>query len=76
MDIKYDDSFIKNLSGVEIPNEVMTFLSLGPKFAITLEETPILDLASDVEAIIAQELTEETQRPAWGETFAHNHQIR
>lgn len=78
--IKYDESFIKNLSDVEIPQEVMTVLSLGPKFAITPETTPILDVASEVEAIIAQELPEEVHRQVRGETvytitkFAKQHQ--
>ncbi len=47
----------------------MTILSLGPKFAVTPQKTPILDLASEVEAIIAQELPRETQRQARGDTL-------
>lgn len=66
-DIKYDDSFIKNLSGFEIPKEVLTVLSLGPKFAITPRELPILDLASDVELIIKRLVPENEQRKARGE---------
>lgn len=51
-DVKFDDSFLKNLSGVEIPKDVETVLGLGPKFAITPKIPPIIDLASDVEFAI------------------------
>lgn len=47
----------------------MTILSMGPKFATTPAETPILEFASEVEAIISQELPEQSQRQARGETM-------
>lgn len=67
--IKYDEGFIKNFTDTVIPNDVMTILSLGPKFAITPKETPILELATDVEAIIAQQLPKDERREARGEAL-------
>lgn len=68
-DIKFDESFIKNLTGMDIPTEMMTVLSLGPKFSITPNEDPIVDLASDIELAIKRELPPTTQRTARGEAL-------
>lgn len=67
--IEYDESFIKNLSGSEIPKEVLTILSLGPKFAITPKELPILDLASDIEHIIKTQVPESERRKVRGDAL-------
>lgn len=55
--------------GVETPNEVLMILSLGPKFATVPVDTPILDLASDVEAIIAQKLPRDNREQPRGEAL-------
>lgn len=60
-DIKYDETFIKNLSGTDIPEDVMTILSLGPKFAIAPTDESILEVATDVEAVISRSNTESQQ---------------
>lgn len=67
--ITFDQSFIKNLTDVPIPREVMNVLSLGPKFAIRPEVPPIIDLASDVEYTILKKIPESKQREARGETL-------
>ncbi|XP_037032177.1 uncharacterized protein LOC119071404 [Bradysia coprophila] len=66
-DIQVDDSFIKNLTDVEIPQDMRTVLSLGPKFSIEPNTDPIIDLASDVELAIQREVPIESQRTARGE---------
>lgn len=68
-DIQPDDTFIKNLSGTEIPKEVLTILSLGPKFALAPKEPPLLDIATEVEAIIKSDVPEELKKQARGETL-------
>lgn len=68
-DIKFDERFIKNLTDITIPNEVMITLSLGPKFAVTPETLPIIDLATDVEHTIARHIQKENQREARGNAF-------
>lgn len=68
-DIKYDPTFIKNLSGVDIPDAVMTVLSLGPKFATNPTNEPILDLATDVEAVISHQIPKPYQREARGDVL-------
>lgn len=57
-DIKYDDSFIKNCSGVNIPKEMTILLGLGPKFALPTLELPALDLIADIEYIISRHAAE------------------
>lgn len=66
-DIELDDRFIKNLTDVEIPREMLTVLSLGPKFSIEPTTDPIVDLASDVELAIQREVPISAQRTARGE---------
>ncbi|VEN48904.1 unnamed protein product [Callosobruchus maculatus] len=53
---KSSNKFIKNLTDVEIPDQVMNVLSLGPKFSIQHEkhEIPVLNLIKDVECCIQQ----------------------
>lgn len=67
--IQYDESFIKNFSDVEIPPEVLTILSLGPKFAIQPTEAPVLEVATDVELIISKKIPEEKKRQARGDAL-------
>lgn len=52
-DVKYDESFVRNISGVEIPYEMLVLLSLGPKFALEPDHLPIPDLVRDLEYIVA-----------------------
>lgn len=66
-DIKFEDSFIKNLTDLEIPKEMLTLLSLGPKFSTMPGKDPIIDLVSDVELAIKREVPIENQRTARGE---------
>lgn len=66
-DIELDDRFIKNLTDVEIPREMLTVLSLGPKFSIEPATDPIVDLASVVELAIQREVPISAQRTARGE---------
>lgn len=49
--IKTPDSWLKNISGVELPDEVKTLLSLGPKFSIepSAKELNIPGLLSEIE---------------------------
>lgn len=68
-DIELDDSFIKNLTDVDIPKEMITVLSLGPKFSIEPHTDPTVDLASDVELAIKREVPMEAQRAARGEAI-------
>lgn len=67
--IKFDDSFIKNLTDLDIPEEMKLVLSLGPKFSISPEEDPIIDLASDIELAIKREVPQDAQRAARGEAL-------
>lgn len=53
-DIKFDDSLVKNFSGIEVPHEMLVLLGLGPKFALPLTEAPTLDLIADLELIISR----------------------
>lgn len=67
--VKFDEAFIKNLSGMPIPREVLHILSLGPKFSIKPEVPPIVDLATDVEFTIQTKVPKEKRREARGETM-------
>lgn len=66
-DIKYDDSCLKNLTSVAIPNDVATLLSLGPKFAMPPENIPIDDMITDIECIISKHSIEPTKKIARGQ---------
>lgn len=68
-DVQFDETFIKNLSSQEIPTDVLTILSLGPKFAVAPKELPILDLASDVELIIKNQVPDDEKRRVRGEVL-------
>lgn len=56
-DIKFERVSLKIF-----PKEVLTLLSLGPKFSIMPGKEPILDLASDVELAIKREVPFENQK--------------
>lgn len=68
-DIKYDPTFIKNFTDLDIQKDVLLLLSLGPKFSTVPEQLPIMDLATDVEFIISRYADEEIKRPLRGSTF-------
>lgn len=53
-DIKYDESLIKNFSGIEVPHKMLVLLGLGPKFALPHLEIPTLDLIADIELIVSR----------------------
>ncbi|XP_037048105.1 uncharacterized protein LOC119082641 [Bradysia coprophila] len=67
--IRFDESFIKNLTSHTIPEEMKLVLSLGQKFSITPEEDPIIDLASDIELAIKREVPLNAQRAARGDAL-------
>lgn len=48
-DISLNDKFIKNVSNINIPKEMMILLSLGPKFALPPNHFPTLNFITDVE---------------------------
>ncbi|KAJ6646371.1 hypothetical protein Bhyg_01582 [Pseudolycoriella hygida] len=52
--MKYDESFVQNISGVDVPEEMTLILSLGPKFAILPERLPIPDIIRDLEYIVTR----------------------
>ncbi|XP_044764459.1 uncharacterized protein LOC123321021 [Coccinella septempunctata] len=45
------DKWLKNLTGLQLPSEVKTFLSLGPKFSLVpqIRDIPIIELLATVE---------------------------
>ncbi|XP_045460861.1 uncharacterized protein LOC123671186 [Harmonia axyridis] len=52
--VRSQERWVKNLSGTNVPDRVLKFLSLGPKFSIDIpmKEISILKLLSDVENVI------------------------
>ena len=53
-DIKFEESFIKNSTDLQIPYEMSVLLSLGPKFALTPERIPIPEIITDLEYIVSR----------------------
>lgn len=53
-DIKYDESFVKNTTNLEIPHEMSVILSLGPKFALKPDRLPIPEIITDLEYIVSR----------------------
>lgn len=61
-DLKLNENFIKNISGVTIPREMLILLSLGPKFALPSSDFPTLDVLTDVEHMTQSISYDETVR--------------
>lgn len=53
-DIHFEQSFIENISSVQIPHDMSLLLSLGPKFAMQPEKLPIPDIICDLEHIVSR----------------------
>lgn len=53
-DIHFEDTFVENISGEQIPYEMLLLLSLGPKFALPPDTLPIPDMIRDIEYIISR----------------------
>ncbi|XP_045463737.1 uncharacterized protein LOC123673297 [Harmonia axyridis] len=53
--IKVQENWFKNISGISIPEDVRTFLSLGPKFNITPKKSDLNlgSLLADVEGLVS-----------------------
>lgn len=66
-DIKFDESCIKNLTTTPIPNDVLTLLSLGPKFAVCPQNPSIRDLITDIECIVTRFTKEPVTRITRGQ---------
>lgn len=60
--VRFDETMVKNVSGCEIPQEMMALLALGPKFALPIESTPMCDLITDLEVIINRIEEEKTKK--------------
>lgn len=56
INIKVKDNWLKNLSDVEIPNDIKIFLSLGLKFCIppTFREVSVSRILADIEVLISK----------------------
>ncbi|XP_055543625.1 uncharacterized protein LOC129729166 [Wyeomyia smithii] len=62
--LKVNDSWVKNITDVVIPQETMVLLGYGPKFALPLEnnqEIPYFKIIADLESILQSERDESLQ---------------
>lgn len=66
-DIHYDEKFVKNISGEQVPTEMMILLGLGPKFAVLPHNFPSLDIVTDVEFIISRFAEEPIKKAVRGQ---------
>lgn len=60
--MKVPDKWLKNISGIAVPNDILTLLSLGPKFNITptIKDINLPSLLADIDNIVS--LTPHTTR--------------
>ena len=56
VDIRVQDTWIRNLTEVPIPGDIANMLALGPKFAlpVTRDEIPIRKLLAEVEQLVSK----------------------
>lgn len=79
--IQYNKEWIKNLSDVSLPDDVLMMLALGPKFAVyqRKNEVPVGKIIADVENIISNSKNKQNHNLVRGQAANiisnHNHMV-